>query len=70
MMNAKLASNIQSNFDLKTVAVNLSGEKTRHEGAGVGLTQLEAMRASRSAISASKYGLETICGASCDTGAQ
>jgi hypothetical protein len=31
---------------------------------------LEALRTERSAIPASKHGLETICGASCDTGAQ
>ena len=34
------------------------------------LDALEAMRVNRRIIPASKYGLETICGASCETGAQ
>ena len=64
MNNAKLASAIQSNFDLKTQTVNLTGFKSGQ------VEQLEGMRSARKPVSASKFGLETICGASCDTGAQ
>lgn len=44
--------------------------KTTIKQAVISLEALEAMRTQRSSIPASKYGLETICGASCETGAQ
>ena len=69
MNNAKLASAIQSNFDLKTQTVNLTGFKSG-QVEHLSLAQLEGMRSARKPVSASKFGLETICEASCDTGAQ
>jgi hypothetical protein len=44
--------------------------KTAIEKVANSLYDLELMRTQRSYIPASKYGLETICGASCETGAQ
>jgi hypothetical protein len=58
-----------SNFDLKNAQVELVATH-RHESATMGLRALEEMRVERLAIPASKHGLETICGASCETGAQ
>lgn len=61
---------VESNFNLKNVVVELlpTNRSTRH--ADISLAQLETMRTARRAVSASKHGLENICGASCETGAQ
>ncbi len=56
------------NFNLKNVAVDLIPEP-RDERAEISMEELEAMRASRPAVPASKNGLEVICGASCEIGA-
>jgi hypothetical protein len=56
------------NFNLKNVDVELIPE-SRDERADISMAELEAMRASRPAIPASKNGLEVICGASCEIGA-
>ncbi len=69
MNTVKLASTIQSNFDLKTQTVNLTDVKSS-KAEQLSLAELESMRSARKPVSASKFGLETICGASCDTGAQ
>ena len=69
-MIPKLSSSVQSNFDLKRVSVELIREARPVEHAYLSLGDLEALRTSSSTISASKFGLETICGASCETGAQ
>ena len=58
-----------SNFNLKHEVVDLVGDR-RSEPMAMTVEDLEALRTERSAIPASKHGLETICGASCDTGAQ
>jgi hypothetical protein len=57
-----------TNFNLKNVAVDLIPEP-RTERADLSVEELEAMRASRPAVPASKNGLEVICGASCEIGA-
>ncbi len=58
------------NFDLKCEERELI--VTRHDVSftEVSLADLEGMRVSRSTVPASKHGLETITGASCETGAQ
>jgi hypothetical protein len=56
------------NFNLKNVAVELI-PAPRTERAEISMAELEAMRASRPAVPASKNGLEVICGASCEIGA-
>lgn len=56
-----------SNFDLKDRFVDLRP----HKSATVrSITELEMMRAEGRPVTASKHGLEVICGASCETGAQ
>lgn len=60
---------IQSNFNLKNEAVNLIGGSVEGR-VSLSLTELEAIRTGGRAVPASKHGLETICGASCETGAQ
>ncbi len=61
----------QSNaFMRKHEKVELFGHPRHAERATIPIQELEAMRTSDAPISASKHGLETICGASCETGAQ
>ena len=68
MLKAAAASQ-SSNFHLKNEVVDLVGDR-RSEPMAMTVEDLETLRTERSAIPASKHGLETICGASCDTGAQ
>jgi len=56
------------NFNLKNEAVDLIPEP-RAERADISMQELEAMRAERPAVPASKNGLEVICGGSCEIGA-
>lgn len=69
-MIPQVSASFQSNFDLKNVAVELIREARPAERAYLTVRELEALRTSTSAVTASKFGLETICGASCETGAQ
>ena len=57
------------NFNLKNEAVELIPESRPAERAELSIEELEAMRASRPAVPASKNGLEVICGGSCEIGA-
>jgi hypothetical protein len=67
---AKTALSLQtSNFNLKNEVVDLIASRSA-EQVSMSLAGLESMRTTRSAVPASKNGLETICGASCETGAQ
>ncbi|GAA4789119.1 hypothetical protein [Lysobacter hankyongensis] len=59
-----------SNFDLKNTRVDLIQSSATAQSAFVSLNELEAARSSRRPVSASKHGLEVICGGSCETGAQ
>ena len=58
---------IQSNYNLKYN--NNSLINNTHSKNDVTLERLEAIRTSQDRISASKFGLEVICGLSCETGA-
>jgi hypothetical protein len=64
------AATQSSNFDLKNELVELLPAGDRRGRAVPTTAELEALRVDRSAVPASKHGLETICGASCETGAQ
>jgi membrane glycosyltransferase len=57
-------------FGLKHREVALIPQERNAPRTFVSVEQLEATRVERVAIPASKHGLEAICGASCDTGAQ
>lgn len=70
MQKLKQAAGILSNFDLKKTTVSLIPSSGNVQSAVVSVGDLEAMRASRRPVSASKHGLEVICGGSCETGAQ
>ncbi|MEJ1962173.1 MAG: hypothetical protein WDO56_11775 [Gammaproteobacteria bacterium] len=69
-MLSKLADSVQNNFNLKNVAVDLFRSTHTPEQTKLSISDLEMLRTQRSAITASKFGLETVCGASCETGAQ
>jgi hypothetical protein len=56
------------NFNLKNEAVELIPQPSA-ERADLSIEELEAMRANRPAVPASKNGLEVICGGSCEIGA-
>lgn len=56
------------NFNLKNEAVELIPTPGA-ERADLSIEELEAMRANRPAVPASKNGLEVICGGSCEIGA-
>lgn len=64
------AATQSSNFNLKNEVVELVSPGRPAERAFVTIGDLEAMRTTRAAVPASKHGLEAICGASCETGAQ
>lgn len=67
MADAQLKTSQISNFSLKTRYVALHAPQ---DGRTLSVTELEALRAEAPGLSASKHGLEVICGASCETGAQ
>lgn len=67
MIEQKPATQNQ-NFNLKNVAVDLIPESAA-ERVEISMEELEAMRAERPAVPASKNGLEVICGGSCEIGA-
>jgi len=56
-------------FALKNRQVELIRRPDASASTGIALGDLEAMRIERSAVPASRYGLEAICGASCEIGA-
>ena len=67
MFDAKPATKQNSNFALKAHYVDLltpAAQVTKR------VRELEALRATAKPVPASKHGLEVICGASCETGAQ
>ncbi|ENV9332725.1 MULTISPECIES: hypothetical protein [Klebsiella] len=69
-MKTALKQNPSNNFNLKNEAVNLIVHGAHHQYADLSVNELESMRANRAFIPASRHGIETICGASCETGAQ
>jgi hypothetical protein len=60
----------KSNFGLKKVSVELVPTGHSSQRTFMLIQDLEALRTERRPVPASKHGLETICGASCETGAQ
>ena len=68
-MHAKTETQTQSLFNLKEFPVELVPVDYGYERAELTLHELEIIRTARPNISASKNGLETVCGASCETGA-
>ena len=70
MSKPQTESSVQNAFDLKHALVDLI-PTTRPTPAGfLSIADLERMRVGTRATSASKHGLETICGATCEVGAQ
>ncbi|MCR9255259.1 MAG: hypothetical protein NXI16_04105 [Alphaproteobacteria bacterium] len=69
-MKTKLSTVHKGNFGLKEEHVALLGTGTTVRAAEMSVADLERMRTTQTAVSASKFGLEAICGASCETGAQ
>lgn len=60
-----------SNFALKTEVVELIAARPRTSvSPSITIGDLEALRVDSALVPASKHGLETICGGSCETGAQ
>jgi hypothetical protein len=59
-----------TNFGLKNELVELIPSAGTAAHVALGVADLEAMRTAGAFVPASKNGLETICGASCETGAQ
>jgi hypothetical protein len=57
-------------FGLKHQQVELIPREGAPARTSATVAELEARRVARAAVPASKHGLEAICGASCDTGAQ
>ena len=64
----EVSASTHNAFGLKNEFVDLLPQ--RWTAQGVTLEQLELNRTTRRAVPASKHGLEVICGASCETGAQ
>jgi hypothetical protein len=69
MREATMQAVQSTNFDLKNEMVELIPTGVTRT-ASVSLDDLEAMRTASAFVPASKHGLEVICGASCETGAQ
>jgi len=69
-MKTALKHNPSNNFNLKNEQVNLTHTFANEQYADLSVAQLEIMRFKKESVPASKYGIETICGASCETGAQ
>lgn len=70
-MREAVSTALQSNnFDLKHDVVQLVPSAGVSRRASVTLTDLESMRTAATPVPASRFGLEVICGASCETGAQ
>lgn len=68
-MQSQVVSKVQSNnFGLKHQNVDLSPRPSTSKVNT--LRELESARVSNAPVTASRNGLEVICGASCETGAQ
>ena len=69
-MRPKTSAEVQADlFNLKNVSVELVPVARRSARAFLTVGDLEVTRTQRPAVAASKHGLETICGASCEIGA-
>jgi hypothetical protein len=61
---------IENNINAQVAVAETTITKVQPKQPAMSIEALEAMRTQRPAIPASKYGLEVICGASCETSAQ
>jgi hypothetical protein len=68
MKAATAPATTSTGFARKHQSVDLLGRRSQQ--VTMSLSDLEGMRAHRVSVPASRHGLETICGASCETGAQ
>ncbi len=69
-MQPKTSAEVQTDlFNLKNMSVELVPVAPRSERTFLTVRDLESMRTKRPTVPASKHGLETICGASCEIGA-
>jgi len=69
-MQTKTKTEVQTDFfNLKNTPVELVPVGLSNARADLTVRELESMRTDRRGIPASKHGLETLCGASCETGA-
>ncbi|WNJ97295.1 hypothetical protein RND59_19010 [Vibrio ruber] len=69
-MKTALKANPSSNFNLKNESINLINQTSKIQYSDISLNDLEAMRTVQKYVPASRHGIEAICGASCETGAQ
>jgi hypothetical protein len=58
------------NFQLKSDFIELISRKRDFRPVFIDIAELEESRTKRFAVPASRHGLEIICGASCEIGAQ
>ena len=70
MLKPSLEAGQSSNFTLKEHVVELLPTRETSGQAYVSIEELDRLRTRSRVIPASKHGLEIICGASCETGAQ
>lgn len=70
MLETALVNGQSGNFGLKNQVVELSAPRHTTEVVAMELKDLEALRSRHASVPASRYQLETICGASCETAAQ
>jgi hypothetical protein len=70
MSSQALIATQSSNFELKNEVVELVRSSRTLGPVTMSVDQLEAIRVEGPSVPASTHGLETICGASCETGAQ
>lgn len=70
MLKPASVSGQTNNFNLKHKDAELIHVVRCIDVAVLSVAELEAMRTRQLAVPASKHSLETICGASCETGAQ
>ncbi|MDE8755261.1 hypothetical protein PZA22_12265 [Pectobacterium polaris] len=69
-MKIAIKQNPSNNFNLKNESVNLTHAFANVQFAELSIVELELMRSKKDSVPASKHGIESICGASCETGAQ
>jgi hypothetical protein len=69
-MREALSAVQSTNFALKNEFVELTPSPVAAPPVTLGVRDLEAFRTAAALVPASKHGLETICGASCETSAQ
>lgn len=64
--NAKVAEVVKGNYELKSVEI---AQNNTRAVISISASDLDASRMNAAPVSASKFGLEILCGASCAVGA-